>query len=153
MYKLFLFLSGKCLKSVKQLQQMGPLHHAHITYCTVCPKLASVDHQCHSSRVWVYLHRAVEKDTRRAAGQDTAFILAVRPMPLQLMPPQLHPGSGRTPALVQSLLCTEAHSGCRFKCLKWSQVLQELLPVTDFVSHKPLRNVLSSTADRVCWQI
>lgn len=53
---------------------MGPLHLAHIAYCTVSPKLASLDHQCHSSRVWVYLHYAVEEDTGRAAGQDIAFI-------------------------------------------------------------------------------
>lgn len=133
---------------------MGPLHHAHIAYCTASPKPASVDHQCHSSRVWVYLHCAVEKDMRRAAGQDTAFTSSSK----------IHaPRADASPAASRfrkntsfgTELALDLSEGHRFKCLKWSQVLQklllwEILYPTSLL--ETVRNVLSSTVDRVCWQ-
>lgn len=133
---------------------MGPLHRAHAAYCTASPKLASVDHQCHSSRVWVYLHCAVEKDTSRAAGQDTAFTSSS----------EIHaPRADASPAASRfrkntsfgTELALDLSEGHRFKCLKWSQVLQKLLlweilyPASLL---ETVRNVLSSTLDRVCWQ-
>lgn len=130
---------------------MGPLHHAHRAYCTVSPKLASVDHQCHSSRVWVYVHCAVEKDTRRAAGQDHCIHL------YQWDP---FPSSWCLPSCIQvqedHQLWYRAFSGLRcrmqIQMSKMKPSTAGAAAVRDFVSHKPLRNVLSSTVDRVCWQ-
>lgn len=130
---------------------MGLLHHYHVAYFTVSPKLWSMDHQCQSSRLWVYLHCAVEKDTRRAAEQDHCIHrYQWDPCPLCWCLPSCIQVQG------DHQLWYRAWSGLRWKMqIQMSKMKPSTAgasAVRDFVSHKPLRNVLSSTADRVCWQ-
>lgn len=104
---------------------MGLLCCAHTGYFTVSPELWPVDHQCQSSRVWVYLHCAVEKDTRRAAGQDPCTRLQQwDPWPSCWCLPSC------TQVQADHQLWNRACSGLRGRTQipKWSQVLRELLP-------------------------
>lgn len=130
---------------------MGLLHRAHTAYFTISPKPWSVGHQRQSSGVWVYLHCAVEKDTRRAARQNHCIHLHQRdPWPLCWCLPSC------IQVQADHQLWYRAWSGLRWRT---QTQMSKTKPSTagaaarrDFVSHKPLRNVLSSTADRACWQ-
>lgn len=94
MHELFL-LFGKCLRRAKQLQQMGFINHYHFVYFIVSPKLWSVDHQCQSSRAWVYLHCAAMKDAGQLDTVTTFISTSETSVPLCCCLPRLHPGAGR----------------------------------------------------------
>lgn len=98
-----------------------------VAYFRVSTKLWSVDHQCQGSRLQVYL-TVLWKRTRGGQLDKTRALIS---------PSEIHaPRAGACPAASRFTQTTspgtelglDLGQGCRFKCLKWSQVLQELLP-------------------------
>lgn len=96
----FLFLSGKCFKCAKQLQQVGLLHHAHVAQCLLnCDQRVTLPEQQGLSLFALCCGEGHEEGSQTSSLHSS---LPGRSMSLVLLPLQLHPGS----ALVQSLVGT-----------------------------------------------